>query len=99
MIIELLTSMHPVAAREVVDDSLLYEEIPALFQQHHDGEGTTPIASAAVVRQSPPVAKCQWPEMQAQALSTIAAKCVRSQAKLRATIAEALPELERLLRD
>ena len=97
MIIELVTSLHPVAAREVVDDSL-YEEMPALFRQHHDGEGTTPIASAAVVRQSPPVARCQWPEMQVQALSTIAARCVRSQAKLRATIAEVLPELERISR-
>jgi serine/threonine protein kinase len=60
VIIELLTGLHPVIVREIVDESL-FEELPALVQQYHDGKSPVLAVSAAAVK-SPHVApKCRWP--------------------------------------
>ena len=93
MIVELLTGLHPVVAREVVDDSL-YEELPRFIEQYHNGEAALPTASAAAVNVAQSASKCKWPSAPLQQMSSPAAKCVRSQARLRCTTADILPELE-----
>ena len=97
MIVELLTSLHPVVVREICDDSL-FEELPTRIKQHHDGSIEVPASSAAAVADlnARPVIKCTWPAEPLEELATIAARCVRSQKAHRATIAEVLPQLERL---
>ena len=94
---ELITGLHPVAVREVVDDSL-FEDLPSLIKQHHDGSIELPVASAAAVADmnARTVIKGTWPAEPLEELAAIAAKCVRSQKAHRATIAEVLPQLERL---
>ena len=96
MIIELLTGLHPVVAREVVDDSL-YEELPRFIEQYHNGEAAVPTASAAAVKVAQSASKCKWPPGPLQEMSILAAKCARLQVRLRCTIADILPELEKLV--
>ena len=97
VMIELITSLHPVVVREMCDDSL-FEELPTRIKQHHDGSIELPVASAAAVADmnARTVIKCTWPAEPLEELAAIAAKCVRSQKAHRATIAEVLPQLEQL---
>ena len=62
VIVELLTSLHPVVVREICDDSL-FEELPTRIKQHHDGSIEVPASSAAAVADlnARPVIKCTWP--------------------------------------
>ena len=46
-----------------------------------------------------PVLPCTWPTRALLALAAVAARCLRQQTKLRATVAEVLPELERLVKE
>ena len=93
--IELITGLHPVVAREVVDESL-YEELPQFIEQYYNGEAALPHASAAAVKVAQTALKCAWPAGPLREMSTLAAKCVRLQVRLRCTIADILPELEKL---
>ena len=95
MSIELLTGLHPTVAREIVDDTL-FEELPALIERYHDGEAEPPAASAAAVQGAQLSTKCRWPPAPLRELSAMAAKCVRLQVTHRTTIADVLPDLERL---
>ena len=86
--IELLTGMQPKMARGLVDDSL-FEELPALIQRHYSiDEAALPSTSELM---------CEWPVAPLHELSMVAARCARLQSNHRAPIAEALPELERLV--
>ena len=91
MVIELLTGLHPYAAREVADDTL-FEVMPEEIMAHHDGTAAEMPASNAY----PSTPKCAWPQETLLQLSGMAAKCVRGQHSLRATVAEFLPALEQL---
>jgi hypothetical protein len=97
MMIELLTGLDPVAVRELIDESL-FEELPAMIRQHHNGE-VEPVSNEGGRRKvpiPPPRRNCTWPAAPLQELSVMAAKCVRKEAKRRATIADVLPDLEEL---
>ena len=98
MVMELITGLHPVAVREVVDDSL-FEDLPSLIKQHHDGEAVAPAASSSALMVEPVSPKCEWPAAPLQALASVAARCGRTQVSLRTPIATVLPELEQLLGD
>ena len=89
MAIELLTGLHPVMVRELVDSNL-FEELPQMIQKLHDGKPH----DLAVVRGSKPVRTCKWPAAPLKRMSVVAAKCVWLQPRLRTTIADVLPELE-----
>jgi hypothetical protein len=105
MMIELLTGLDPVAVRELIDESL-FEELPEMIRQHHDAKVEPEDESSAGAveegnqektrKKKPPTPKCTWPDAPLQQLSTMAAKCVRKEAKRRVTIADVLPELEEL---
>ena len=95
MIIELITGLHPVVVRELVDESF-FEELPDVIKQHYDGSAPMPALSAAQVESPQFFQKCMWPDSALQQLSVIAAKCCRLQTKVRSTIAEVLPALEEL---
>ena len=95
MIIELITGLHPVVVRELVDESF-FEELPDVIKQHYDGNAPMPALSAAEVESPQFFQKCTWPDSALQQLSVIAAKCTRQQTKGRSTIAEVLPALEEL---
>ena len=94
--IELLTALHPIAVREVVDESL-HEELVSVIQQHHDGTAPPPDVCAGVLRHVRPALKCQWPVGPLQRASDIAAELVRTPSKLRSEIAAFLPDLRRLV--
>ena len=95
VIIELITGLHPVVVRELVDESF-FEELPDVIKQHYDGNAAMPALSAAQVESPQFFQKCVWPDSALQQLSVIAAKCCRLQTKVRSTIAEVLPALEEL---
>jgi hypothetical protein len=90
MIIELLTGLSPVAARNVVDDALP-EEAPGLIREHHD------IATANARAAGKGREVCVWPTAPLKTLSSIAAKCTFLQQKRRVTVAAVLPELEQVV--
>ena len=92
MLIELLTGLHPFAAREIVDDTL-FEQMADLIRAHHDdavAAADLPLAMASY----PSTPQCEWRLKPLQELSTVAAKCVRTQASHRTTIRDVLPSLE-----
>ena len=94
--IELLTALHPIAVREIVDDSL-FKETPSVIQQHHDGTAPPPAVCAGMIRHAKPALKCQWPPGPLQRASEVAAALVRTPAKLRSEIIDILPDLEGLV--
>ena len=47
MTLELLTGLHPIVARDLVDDSL-FEDLPTRIQQHHDGTAELPAVSMSM---------------------------------------------------
>ena len=81
--------------RETIDDSL-FEELPAVIKEYHDGELSPPAVDGLRMPES---ARCKWPPALLSSISLIAAKCCRTQGKLRATIGVVLPELEQLVPD
>jgi serine/threonine protein kinase len=89
MAIELLTGLHPAMVRELVDTNL-FEELPQMIQKLHDGKPH----ELTVIRGPKAIRKCKWPAAPLKRMSAIAARCVRLQPKLRATVADELPELE-----
>ena len=74
MIVELLLSVDPYVAREIADESLT-EELATDIQQIHDGEVAVPTASAALVKDLPPVLPCRWPADVLLALGAVATLC------------------------
>ena len=78
------------AVREIIDDNV-FEDLPTIIAQHHDGTAD----SAALG--TPTFAKCRWPPALLGQMAEMAAKCSRTQGKLRTSIGVALPELERLV--
>ena len=110
MVIELLTGLHPVTARELADDCTP-DELPELIQRYHDADGDT--VQRTVVRdlkdmrrevqreaQKPSHKtrpKCKWPRPVLDELSAIAAQLVRSQARRRAFVSDIVPDLEDLM--
>jgi hypothetical protein len=66
----------------------LFEELPALIQQRHNSQEADLHSTTEFT--------CQWLAAPLQTLSVVAARCVRIQPSHRATVAEVLPELERL---
>ena len=103
MAIELITGLHPTAARELVEDSTA-EELPLLIRRYHDGDTALhrELADAAKARGAGrgqlPAARCEWPRPALEALTAIAVRTVHLlPAKHRATLREALPGLEALL--
>jgi hypothetical protein len=99
IMVELLTGLDPVSARELVDDSL-FEELPEMIRERHDRQGGSADVSGAGAGAGAAakalVRKCAWPAEHLKALSLIAAKAVRAQPKRRATLVELLPEVEAL---
>ena len=91
--IELLTGLHPVDVREMIDDTL-FEDMKALVCQHHDSE---PEPMDENEEGPPPARKCKWPFEELQALAIVAARCSRPQVSLRTTVAEVGPELDQLI--
>jgi serine/threonine protein kinase len=85
MAIELMTGLEARDARVIVDDST-FDELPAAIEANHNSKDNT---------KSP--RKCRWSPAPLKKLAKVAAKCVRVPAKLRATIAEVLLELEDLV--
>ena len=94
MMIELLTGLHPVVVRQLVDESL-FEELPGVIKQHHDGRVPLP-KEAEKLKDLPTALRCAWPAIPLTSLSLVAARLTRLQSKKRARIAEVLPELEEL---
>ena len=95
MAIELLTGLHILLAREVVDDCESTQEIGDAIQQHHDGTIAEPRATG--LPHLPTTRKCKWPAEHLGRMALIAAKCARTQVKRRAAISEVLPQLEELV--
>ena len=95
-LIELLTGLHPIMARECIDENV-FEDIPELIQQHHDGKAQPGMAITDL--DTPTSLKCKWPPAILAKMALIAAKCSRPQGKLRSTIASVLPELDQMLAD
>ena len=89
MAIELMTGLHPILARELIDDHE-FAELPAAIQQLHDGTIAEPTLAGVT---SASKSKCKWPTEPLGQMALIAAKCSRLQAKRRSTIREVLPEL------
>ena len=96
MAIELITGLHPVAVRGLIDDNV-FEELAGAIEQHHDG--TAEEAEDLTGLHMPSSCKCAWPPALLSQMALIAAKCSRTQAKLRSTIGAVLPELERAVRE
>ena len=104
MAIELMTGLHPTAARELVEDSTS-EELASIIGRYHDGDKVVhqQMAEAAAARgagkgQRPSV-RCRWPAEALEALTAITVRTVHLlPAKHRATLQEVLPELELLPR-
>jgi serine/threonine protein kinase len=71
MAIELLTGLHPVMVRELVDTHL-FEELPQMIQKLHDGKPH----ELTVVRGPKPIRTCKWPAAPLKRMSMVAAKCV-----------------------
>ena len=110
MVIELLTGLHAVTARELADDCTP-DELPELIRRYHDADGDT--VQRTVVRnlkdmrrevqreaQKPSHKtrpKCKWPRPVLDELSAIAAQLVRSQARRRAFVSDIVPDLEDLM--
>ena len=94
MMIELLTGLHPMVVRQLVDESL-FEELPGVIKQYHDGRAPLP-REAEKLKDLPTALRCVWPAIPLTSLSHIAARLTRLQPKMRARIAEVLPELEEL---
>ena len=92
--IELLTGLHPLVVRELIDENES-ECLAGLIEQHHDGEAAAPEGVAGL--DTPSSAKCEWPRALLGEMCLLASRCARKEGRLRATIAEVLPELERLV--
>ena len=92
--IELLTGLHPLLAREIIDESYGDEELTTAIRQHHDGTAAPP--TTATLQGLPSSCKCKWPAEPLGQMALIATKCARLQAKRRVVIREVLPELEDL---
>ena len=76
--------------REIIDDNV-FEDLPTIIAQHHDG------TADSVESGTPTFAKSSWPPALLGQMAEIAAKCSRTQGKLRTSIGVVLPELERLI--
>ena len=94
MAIELMTGLHPLLARELIDNNE-FLELPDAIRQHHDGTIAAPTVTG--LPSLPSALKCKWPQEHLNQMALIAAKCSRMQVKHRSTIAEVLPELEGLV--
>ena len=104
--IELITGLHPVAARELIEE---YEpdELPDLIKRFHDGDTRLEkeIAKAASARggsrgwqqQYKPRARCVWPPAALDIVTSIAVRTSYLRPKRRAEVRDILPELEELL--
>ena len=80
--------------RELIDE-YPFEQLPGRIQQHHNGEVSVPDGGDELG--FPASVKCDWPPTLLSELSLVASKCARKEARLRVTVAEVLPKLERLL--
>ena len=91
--IELLTGLHPLVVRELIDENES-ECLAGLIEQHHDGDSPDWIPQSL---HAPPLVQCEWPRALLGEMCLLASRCARKEGRLRATIAEVLPELERLV--
>ena len=91
--IELLTGLHPMAVRELIDE-YPFEQLPGIIQQHHDGEAADDSLGTIDGIDTPSSPKCEWPLGLLGQLALMAAKCSRPQSTMRTAISEVLPELE-----
>ena len=75
----------------------LFEELPTVIQQHHDG--TAANSAITGLPSLPTMCKCEWPPALLARMASIAACCARKESKLRSTLGAVLPELEKLVPD
>ena len=90
LIIELLSGLTPVEAREMVDGAVSSNEIPELIGEHHGEQISHGFASFTDPRNP----MCRWPEEAVQQLGVLAASCVRKEAELRAELGSVVADLE-----